>query len=158
MKGGEWVVFRKESIEQRLGKIEEALAVLKRHRAISRDAFLGNIETRWIVERGLILVSECVFDIGTHILAGVFGTYPEQYKEVILNCEEKEVISKETGWRLRGLAGFRNVLVHGYLQLDPNRVYDSLQEDLPVFRDFIRDVLRWLSAEREPPGPEETPQ
>jgi uncharacterized protein YutE (UPF0331/DUF86 family) len=48
--------------------------------------------------------------------------------------------------RLRGLGGFRNILVHGYLTLDANRVANVLSRAPSDFSDFIGAVRRWLST------------
>lgn len=51
--------------------------------------------------------------------------------------------------RLRGLGGFRNILVHGYLDIDRRRVYQALQielEDLIAFADELETFLDGLEA------------
>jgi uncharacterized protein with HEPN domain len=45
----------------------------------------------------------------------------------------------EVGWHL--LAGFRNIVVHGYLSLDMALVWNILENDLPEIRSFIKDNL-----------------
>ncbi len=47
---------------------------------------------------------------------------------------------------LRGLGGFRNVLVHGYLEIDERRVYRSLHEELAGFDDFATEIERFLDG------------
>lgn len=46
--------------------------------------------------------------------------------------------------RLRGLGGFRNVLVHGYVEIDPEKVYAALQRSAADFTDFEAEILAWL--------------
>ena len=45
---------------------------------------------------------------------------------------------------LKGLGGFRNILVHGYLRVDPDRVARSLQVSRTRFSEFARAVRAWL--------------
>ena len=40
------------------------------------------------------------------------------------------------------IAGFRNVLVHDYLGLDIERVWNILQKDLPVLKKAIQRMLK----------------
>lgn len=47
-----------------------------------------------------------------------------------------------------GLGSFRNVLVHGYLDLDHDRVYSILERAPERFEAFAREVFAWL--ERRP--------
>lgn len=39
------------------------------------------------------------------------------------------------------IAGFRNVLVHDYLGLDIERVWDILKKDMPVLKKAIQRML-----------------
>ena len=42
------------------------------------------------------------------------------------------------------MAGFRNILVHEYLEIDRRRVYQILKDDLDDFERFIRAVSKLL--------------
>jgi hypothetical protein len=57
------MVFKPESIRQRLKRLEEVIARLEKHRGVSREAFLLDMELQWVVERGFILAAECVADV-----------------------------------------------------------------------------------------------
>jgi uncharacterized protein YutE (UPF0331/DUF86 family) len=46
--------------------------------------------------------------------------------------------------RLKGLGGFRNILVHGYLGIDPERVREALHRGPGDFSDFGVAIRRWL--------------
>lgn len=42
----------------------------------------------------------------------------------------------------RGLAGFRNVLTHGYLDIRLERVWAVLEQDLPTLKAAVEEMLR----------------
>ena len=46
---------------------------------------------------------------------------------------------------MAGAVGFRNVLVHQYVEVDDERVVDNLDR-LDDLRRFVGDVARWLST------------
>jgi uncharacterized protein YutE (UPF0331/DUF86 family) len=48
------------------------------------------------------------------------------------------------GARFRAVAGFPNILVHGYLELDPLRVHAVLNTRLQEFREFARYIEEYL--------------
>jgi uncharacterized protein YutE (UPF0331/DUF86 family) len=45
---------------------------------------------------------------------------------------------------MRGLGGFRNVLVHAYLEIDEERVYDSLHDEAGAFDQFAHEIESFL--------------
>jgi uncharacterized protein YutE (UPF0331/DUF86 family) len=103
-----------------------------------------DVMLRWAVERGLHLAAEALFDTGNHILAGEFQESADEYREIPPRLAPRGVISVETGKRLESLAGFRNVLVHDYADVDLQRVHARLGR-LDDFEAFIADVEGWLS-------------
>ena len=47
-----------------------------------------------------------------------------------------------------GMAGFRNLLVHEYLNIDPRRVYENWQEHLGDFVKFSEYIIRYLEEKQ----------
>jgi uncharacterized protein YutE (UPF0331/DUF86 family) len=137
------MVFRTESIRERLKRLDEVIVRLSAHRGQSRDSFVRDLERQWIVERGFILAAECVADVAGHILSGRFGIQPQDHEDAVRRLGAEGVISADLTRRLRGLGGFRNLLVHEYLRIDPALVHESL-ERLDDLRDFVAEVIAWL--------------
>ena len=104
-------------------------------------------DLRWAVERGLQLSAQNVLDIATHIAASS-GLDSPDYSSAIGRLAELSVLPAEFASRLRPLAGFRNILVHGYLQVDLAVVEQVLQEKLPEFEEFARYVEAHLAKDR----------
>ena len=50
--------------------------------------------------------------------------------------------------RLPEVVGFRNLLIHGYAAVIPDRVWDYARNDLPDLHQIVRELL----AELGPPG------
>ena len=42
----------------------------------------------------------------------------------------------------RDIIGFRNILAHGYVELDHNKVYDIAIRHAPALLEVVRDVLK----------------
>lgn len=139
------MVFRKESILERLKKLEEVLSKLKEKELMKLEEYKRDTDSQWIVERGLELGSSMILDIGNHILAGVYRTVAEEYEEILEKLGEKRVISEGLYEELRGLGGFRNILVHGYLSLNPDLVYQHYKKALGSFPRFISEIEEWLA-------------
>ena len=101
--------------------------------------------TEWARERGLQIAAQAVFDIGNHVLAGGFAERPADYASITAMLARKGVISDELEARLRGLAGFRNLLVHDYARVDSAKVLEMLETRLQDFLAFADVVEDWLN-------------
>jgi len=140
------MVFKRESVTERLKRLEEVLAKLRERAGITFEEFRGDTDAQWIIERGLEIASSAILDIGNHILAGAYQTSVEEYEQILEKLQEKRVISGDLYRELRGLGGFRNILVHGYLSLDLELVYEHYKKALDTFPRFIGEIERWLEG------------
>ncbi|HEX7408045.1 MAG TPA: DUF86 domain-containing protein [Candidatus Binatia bacterium] len=107
---------------------------------IPRSAFDSELSNQWMVEHGLQLAIECVLDISSHLVAGEQLGTPESYRQVIELLGEGGILPAEFVNRVRGMPGFRNILVHDYLRVDTAVVWDLLQRGPAQFREFIRHI------------------
>ena len=131
-------------VRRHLAALRSALANLRRHGQVSPQALNSDPDLRWIVERGLQLCAQNALDIATH-LASTLGLDPSDYASAIDRLVEADVLPAEFGARFRAVAGFRNILVHGYLEVDLDIVAGSLDQNLGDFEEFARHVERWLT-------------
>jgi len=140
------MAFRREIVEEELKELDEILQELRKYRTITRETFRASLSQQWIIERGLIAAASVIFDITDHILAGEFGVYAETYEESLAALKEHAVISPELYTQIRGLGGFRNVLIHRYVRIDPEEVLDNYSKGLRVFPTFAAEVLAWMET------------
>ena len=135
------MILRADAIRARLLRLEEVLSRLEK----LADSPQGtDFRESWAVERGLQLAAEILFDIGNHILSSHFGVSASDYEDVLLRLQRQGVIEESLLERLRGLGGFRNILVHDYLRLDPARVATYLEKGPTDFNDFALAISAWL--------------
>lgn len=140
------MVIRREIVEERLRYLDLVLEELSKYRDVGPDKLRDSLSLRWAVERGLIAAATLVFDVLDHILAARFGVYPETYEDILRLSFEKGIISPELFQNIRGLGGFRNILVHQYLQVDMSELHRGLQKAFMVFPRFSREILDWLGS------------
>ena len=138
------MVVNRERVETRLEELDEILAELSLYRGVSMDEIRQDLSRQWIIERGLIAGAALILDIANHILAGQFGIYPDTYEQSLEKLCDKEVISAELYGEIKGLGGFRNILVHRYQEIDIGQVMEHYHEALTVFPRFSAEVLAWL--------------
>lgn len=142
------MVLRPPVIEERLKAIADALFKLKELQRLPFEEFGRDYRNTWSAERGLQIAAEAVFDIGNHILSGHFQAAPKDYEDITRLLGQHGVLSGDLAGRLKGLGGFRNILVHEYLEVDPKKVYERLRKGLPDFEEFSRQILAWLDQNR----------
>lgn len=68
------------------------------------------------------------------------------YEDVLTQLAACGVIDPALRERFRGLGGFRNLLVHGYLKLDANRVAEVLADAPERFSSLARAIRVWLAS------------
>jgi len=132
-------------VDARIAKIREYVALLRKiYRQNEEKAVLKNPLVYGNAERYLQLAIQCVLDISNHIVADLRLNLPADNRELFEMLAEHKVLSKSLSARLTSMAGFRNILVHEYLEIDRKRVFGALKNDLGDFEKFIRAVSKLL--------------
>ena len=138
------MVLRPDAVRERLLKLEEVISHLEEIGRLDPATMRLNVRDAWAAERGLQLGAEVIFDIGNHVLSAHFGVSPKDYEDIIAQLAACGVIDDVLRQRLRGLGGFRNILVHGYLRVDPDRVAEMLARAPRDFSAFAHALRHWL--------------
>lgn len=130
-------------VRRHLLALDDAVQHLRRHAGRPLSALLTDADERWAVERGLQLCAQNALDIATHLAASAGRDAPD-YASAIDVLGELGVLPAEFAARFRGIAGFRNVLVHGYLGVDLARIHQAVNSGLDDFAEFARLVEGYL--------------
>lgn len=125
--------------------MERSLRVLRELRRGGRDAFVSDEVVQDRAARNAQLLAQACADIALHIIAASGASVPETYAEALTALGSAGVIATSLAERLAGAVRLRNVLVHGYIDLDHGRLFDELGwiEDAAEFAVVIE---RWLEA------------
>jgi uncharacterized protein YutE (UPF0331/DUF86 family) len=121
-----------------LRALDSYLAKLDSFRKFSKEEFLKEDALHDLAERYFHLAVECVLDIGNHLIADKGLATPGSYKDIFSILSAAAVIPGELAGKLQKWAGFRNILVHNYLEIDHGIAYDILVRDLGELREFAR--------------------
>lgn len=132
-------------VKKKLSEVENYILTLERLRIYSITELQKNREKLWSVEHGLQLTIQLVIDSGNHILAAVGEQEVEDYVDVIDKLGERGIIPSEFAQTIRGMAGFRNILIHEYATVDIKKVYHVLHNQLDDFRKFAKYIDAYLT-------------
>lgn len=140
-------MVERDVLSSRLDALESYLAELRGFRGGDREEFVREPALHHLAERFLHLACECVLDIAHHVIAGQGYRQPANYKETMEVLREEGLVEEDLAERLKGWMGFRNVLVHFYLEIDHGRSYDVIQEELGDLQLFAARMARFLDPE-----------
>ena len=130
-------------VRRRLRAMERSLRILRSLRARGREAFLSDEVVQDRGERHAQLLAQACADIALHILAGTGTATPETYAEALSALAAAAVIPGPLGARLAQAVRLRNILVHGYLDIDHGRLFDEL-DWIESTEEFALAVEHWL--------------
>jgi uncharacterized protein YutE (UPF0331/DUF86 family) len=137
-------VVKAEVIRKRLGKLDEYLAILQGLRRYTYEEFTANPEHYGSAERFLQLAIETLTDLGNHVIADLGLGTVDWYSDIPRLLHEAGYINAEMRENWTRMIGFRNVLVHDYLDVDRRLVYEVLQQrlgDIEALRPVFAELL-----------------
>lgn len=131
---------------QRLSALESYLVELRAFAAYSREVFLAEPHIHHLAERFLHLACECVLDLAQHVIAAMGYRQATGYKDAMDVLCEEGILENGLAETLKGWMGFRNVLVHLYLEIDHERSYRAITKELGDLEMFAAKIARFLEA------------
>ena len=137
-------MVRPEVLRKRLNKLDEYLSILDELRQVNREAFNTQPQLYGSAERFLHLAIETVLDVGNHIIADENLGVVNHYSDIPNILADNGYISAELAQRWIRMIGFRNILVHDYLDIDRDIVYGVLQSNLADFETLKQAFAQFL--------------
>lgn len=110
------------------------------------EKFVGSPLNVAAAESNLRRSLEALLDLGRHVLARGFGVPAVEYKEIGPKLIECGVLNRERGDLLRKIGGYRNRLVHLYLEVSPEELHQILTTELQDVVDITESIKTWLAA------------
>ncbi len=132
-------------VRRHLAALDVAVQTLRRHTGRPADLLRTDIEEAWVVERGLQLCAQNCLDVATHLAASAGHDVPD-YATAIDTLGTMGVLTPEFTRGFRGIAGFRNIVVHGYLAVDHDLLHRLLNERLADFVAFAATIEEHLAS------------
>lgn len=96
------------------------------------------------VEHTLQLAIQAALDAASHVISDRRLGEPRTNRELFDLLARPGIISADLAARLRDMAGFRNILVHGYQDVDLAIVEDAVQHGLDDLVAFVEALRRFV--------------
>jgi uncharacterized protein YutE (UPF0331/DUF86 family) len=127
-------------------EVRKASDSLYEYARLPEKEILSNKTTLNAVKYNFIVAIQAVIDICHHIVARLAGKVPDEYGECFLMLKDMEYIDQDHAIKLKSMAGFRDILIHLYHEVDDRRVIKHLKEDTYVIDDFLNVVKKIVES------------
>ena len=134
-------------IEQRLEKLKKCLIKLEPFKEKSKEEFLRDEYLQDIVERNLEVAIQSCIDIANRIISLDELEKPKDYYGSITRLGEESILPYDFAQKFAPITGFRNILIHEYLDIDWDEVYKNLQK-IDQFYKFMDYIKKWLAQRK----------
>lgn len=132
----------RDLVEKKLARIVTCLHELRTMALV--DRLRDDVREKRFVEHTLQIAIQSALDIASHIASDQRLGEPETNRALFQLLARAEVLSKDLAERLAAMAGFRNVLVHGYDDVRVQIVEDVVRNHLGDLDEFVVSVKRTL--------------
>ncbi len=132
-----------ERIKKHLAAVIRSIENLEKHKGISTENLKSDLDLLWIVERGIYLAIQNLFDIFAHIVSADFDAQWETYSDIAEILFINKLIDEDNKKLLNQMAGFRNRLSYEYLSLELNVLVDIINNRLSDFSKFFSIIKNY---------------
>ncbi len=133
----------KDLIYKHLEFLEDSLTRI-RNMDFSLDTVLVDVDVQDLLDRRMQKAIEAAIDIAAHIVASGKMGRAKSAGELFIILGNQNILPKDLSQRLAEAAGFRNIIVHQYAEIDYRLAYSDLDkklEDLEKFASKIKNHL-----------------
>ena len=135
-----------EIFSRRLDALDDYLTRLKGLGSAAEADYLAEPGIHDLAARYLHLAVEAAIDLANHWIADQGLRTPDSNRDSFTVLEEAGEIEAPLAERMRGWAGFRNVLVHDYIGIDHRIAYAAIRDEL----DDIAAFRIWALGKIDP--------
>ncbi|MBM4135720.1 MAG: DUF86 domain-containing protein [Nitrospira sp.] len=127
-----------------VSEIKASLNTLREYSKLEKQAFLSSAVNIRDTKYCFIIAGQAAIDICYHLTAKLLKKAPADYSSCFDLLGETGYFNKETLKKMTIMAKFRNLLVHHYIKVDDERVYEKLYE-IDCFEEFINDLKKLVN-------------
>lgn len=139
----------REAIGDRISEIRRRRSFLEDYMGEPFEEFTEDVSHYEAALRHIQIAVQACLDIARHIIAVKRFGLPEEMRESFSVLAEQGILSEGLAERLKHAASVRNILVHSYIDIDPQIIHKIIQEDLSDLERFVDEIGEYLRKESE---------
>lgn len=132
----------RDLVAKKLARIVTCLHELRTIASV--DRIRDDVREKRFVEHTLQIAIQSAMDVASHIASDERLGEPETNRALFQLLVRADVMSSDLARRLAEMAGFRNVLVHGYDDVQVQIIEDVVRNHLGDLDEFVTAVKRHL--------------
>ena len=134
-----------EVLQKRIEKAREYLKFLEDvNKNYNIEEFVKDKMLYGSTERFLHLTIEALIDIGNHIISDEDLGKVDRYRDIPIILYKNNYLDENMKDIFIKIIGFRNILVHDYLDIDKKRVYEILNQNLSDLKLILQKYANFL--------------
>lgn len=123
-----------------LARVTDRLRILEDYEAQPRGQLQADRVRMGDLKYTFQTAIEACIDAAHHVIAAEGLAVPATNADAFRQLAAAEVLTPEVADMMAAAAGFRNVLVHGYADVNDDRVTENLDQ-LVVLRTFVTELI-----------------
>jgi uncharacterized protein YutE (UPF0331/DUF86 family) len=130
----------------KLRDLAERIHKVRTHRPATAAALAADEDRLDLVSFNLMLALQLCLDVASHLIGD--ESWPPAFTaaEAFRRLAEHGVISASTAEVLGKAAGLRNIVAHGYSDVDPEQIFRAAGPGLDDLETFSREVSSWAAG------------
>ena len=133
----------RQILENLLNKLQKTLSKLERME-FSPEELNEKVDVQDLVDRRLQVAIECCIDMAAHLASGLNLPGQDTAGEVFKLLAEEKILDRKLSEKLSKACGLRNILVHEYLTINYNLVFQNYKYNLTNLKEFAIAVVDFL--------------
>ena len=127
-------------LRHRAKEIRNAASTLNRIGHLPKEQFLADQMVVDAAKYRLVVATEAAIFICTHLAARLANKTPDSYAHCFEILSTAGILTVDLAQRLGNMARFRNLLVHGYADVDDGIVWEFLNDDPDDLNTYLSQV------------------
>lgn len=130
-------------LKAKIAHVYKSVEKLSRKASITLEGFKANSDIQDGIMHNLQLAIQGTIDIASHIISDEGWGVPNTLVGLYDVLRVHKVIDEKLTDIMKKMAGFRNIIIHEYDEIDLDKVYQILTSRLGDFDNFLKQIAKF---------------
>ena len=137
-------------IKTRLEEIRKRILILEKDfKKIPEEKLIVDENLYASAERHLQVAIQACLDIANHLVAALGLERPKKEAgETFITLAKERIIGQNLAKIMKKVVGYRNILVHEYLEVERHQTYLNIQNGLKDIAEFAQEIEKFLEKRK----------